>query len=101
MDTFSVINYEKLSDSLKADFNKALAKKLSSMLTNIKADELLGSIGVVGFVESEGKENNTTTLVADLYSKVSAGIQAGSGNQNLFIAVLAAFTESWNQINTK
>ena len=101
MNTFSVFNYENLSDSLKADFNKALAKKLSSMLMNIKADELLGSIGVVRFVESEGKEHNTPTLVADLYSKVSAGIQVGSGNQNLFQAVLAAFIESWNQINTK
>ena len=101
MDTFSVINYEKLSDSLKADFNKALAKKLSSLLKEISKDDVLGSIGVEEFVASEGTGNSLLSLVTDLYSKVSAGIQVGSGNQNLFHAVLVAFTESWNQINTK
>lgn len=101
MNTFSVFNYENISDSLKTDFNKALAKKLSSILTDIKTDDVLGTIGVEGFVASEGKEQRSATLVADLYSKVSAGIQVGSGDQNLFHSILGSFTESWNQINMK
>ena len=101
MSKFSVFNYENLSDSMKADFNKALATELSSMRMEIKADEVLGTIGVEEFVVSEGKGQKSATLVADLYSKISAGIQAGSGNQNLFQAVLCAFTDSWNQISSK
>lgn len=98
MNDFSVFNYENLSDSLKADFNKALASKLSSLLTEIKVDDVLGTIGVEGLVPSEGTENNIATIVTELYSEASAGVQAGSGNQNLYLGILNAFTDCWKEI---
>lgn len=101
MNNFSVFNYENLSDSLKADFNRFLAQRLSSCLKEIKGDVVLGSLDVDGFIAAETVNPIYTTLVSELYSKVSAGIQVGSGNQNLYHAVLAAFAESWKQINMK
>lgn len=99
--TFSIYNYKQLSDPMRVDFDKALAKRLSAMLMDIKADEVLGAIGVEEFVASEGDVKNSVSLITDLYSKISAGIQVGSGNQNLFHAVLSSFTESWKHINKK
>lgn len=101
MNTFTIFDYNNLTDSLKAEFNTVLSQHLSSLLKEIKKDDVLGSIGVEEFVESEGSGTNSLTLVTDLYSKLTAGIQVGSGNQNLFHDVLSAFTESWKQINKK
>lgn len=95
MNTFSVFDYEKLPDSSKAVFNKALAQKLTSLINEIKNDDVLGTATTEEFIKSSGEINNSATLVADLYSKISSGIQVGSGNQNLFNAILAAYTNCW------
>lgn len=101
MNTFSLFNYENLSDSQKASFNKDLAMRLSSILNDIKGDGDLEFLDIDGFIASASATPGCIKLVSDLYSKLSAGIQVGSGNQNLFQAVLSAFTESWKQINKK
>lgn len=97
MNQFSVFNYENLSDNLKADFNKALAQRLSNLRNELKGDDVIGSLAIVEFLASSGTK--ATTVVSELYPKVTAGIQAGSGNQNLYHSALHAFTESWNEIN--
>ena len=58
---------------------------------------MIGSLPIEEFIVSSGTK--ATTVVSELYPKVTAGIQVGSGNQNLFHSVLHAFTESWNEIN--
>ncbi len=97
MNTFSVFDYEKLSDSRKASFNKALAKRLSSLFSEIKNDDVVGTSMIEEFIESSGEINTPAISVMDLYSKVSSGIQVGSGNQNLFNDILAAYTTCWDE----
>lgn len=99
MDTFSIFDYNNLSDSQKEDFNKSLAQRLSSLVKEINKDDVIGSLELENIIASPNESQTTINWVSDLYSKVSAGIQVGSGNQNLFHAVLNAFTESWKQIN--
>ncbi len=99
MDKFSVFNYVNLSGELKIFFNKALAQKLSSLLCEIKNDDVLGSSAVEEFVSSLGESVNAASLVSFLYTSVSGGIQSGSGNQNLLHSVLYAFSESWEECN--
>ena len=99
MNTFSVSHYENLSDSLKADFNKALAKKLSSFLKEIKDDDVLNVSAIEEFVALSGESTNAVAVVSNLYSSISGGIQVGSGNQLLFNGILSAITECWASIN--
>ncbi len=95
MNTFSVFDYEKLSESSKTVFNKVLALKLASLFNEIKNDDVIGTATTEEFIKSSGEINNAATLVADLYSKISSGIQVGSGNQNLFNTILVAYTTCW------
>lgn len=97
MNQFSVFNYENLSEAHKAKFNKALAQKLTSFLNELKNDDVLGALPIEEFVASAGAK--ASNVVTELYPKTTAGIQAGSGNQNLFQSVLRAFAECWEEIN--
>lgn len=99
VEKFSVFNYDNLSEELKGSFNKSLAQKLTSMVEAIKHDDVLGSIAVDTFVSSNGTSANAATVVGELYSRISGGIQAGSGNQNLFHSALYAITQAWDEIN--
>lgn len=99
MNTFSVLNYEKLSESQKADFNKALANRLLPFMKDIKVDDVLDDSAIVEFVVSSGESDNALAVVANLYSSVSSGIQVGSGNQQLFHGILSAIKECWDSIN--
>lgn len=98
MNTFSVFDYENLSDSLKTDFNKALAMKLSSFMKEIKDDDVLDTTAIEEFVASSGECANAVATVSNLYSSISGGIQVGSGNQLLFNGILNAITESWKSV---
>lgn len=97
MNQFSVFNYENLSEAHKAKFNKALAQKLTSFLNELKNDDVLGALPIEEFVASSGAK--AAAVVSEIYPKATAGIQAGSGNQNLFQSVLSAFAECWEEIN--
>lgn len=99
MDIFSVFSYEKLSEEHKAAFNRVLAQRLSSFLSEIKSDDVLGALAIDEFVASNGSGNKSTTLVGEVYSRISGGIQVGSGNQNLFNGVLNAYAEAWDEID--
>ena len=98
MNHFSVFDYENLPDTLRIDFNRALAQRLFSLLTEIKTNDVLGSFAIEEFITSSGLSANSDTVVSDLYCSVSAGIQAGSGNQNLYHSILSAYTGCWNAI---
>lgn len=99
MKSFSVINYNNLSEMLKVKYDRGLAKKLSLLLSDIKRDNNLGNLDVVNFIICEGICDAPASLVPNLFSMVSAGVQAGSGNQNLYLSILSAITESWDDIN--
>lgn len=99
MITFSVFNYENLSELQKTEFNKALAIKLSTFIKEIKEDDVLDASAIEDFVASSGESSNAVAIVSNLYSSISGGIQVGSGNQLLFNGILSAITESWNSIN--
>lgn len=99
MNKFSLYNYEMLSDSLKVGFNKALAQRLLSMLDEIKSDDDLNNTLIENFILSSGHCFNSVSIVEDLYFKISSGIQVGSGNQNLFLGILAEYTDSWETIS--
>lgn len=98
MNTFSVFDYENLSDSQKTDFNKALAMKLSSFMKEIKQDDVLDTSALEEFVASSGECDNAAATVSNLYSSISGGIQVGSGNQLLFNSILSVITESWKSV---
>lgn len=97
MNQFSVFNYEKLSDFQKTVFNKSLAQRLSILKKELVIDDVVGSLPIDEFIASSGAKS--TFVISEIYSKVKAGIQAGSGNQNLFHNVLSAYVESWKVIN--
>ena len=97
MDHFSVIDYEKLSGMTKAEFNKALAQRLSPLRNEINNDDVLATPATEEFIASSGLK--AANMVSELYHRAAAGIQAGSGDQNLFHCVIRAFTECWEEIN--
>lgn len=99
MDKFSLSNLAQLSDMQKVEFNKALALGLASMLDEMKSDSELKTSLIDEYIASTGQCSSSATIVEDLYSKISSGIQAGSGNQNLFLGILAKYSEAWGIIN--
>ena len=101
MNHFSVFNYENLSEEIMLKFNKTIARNLDPLMNDLKNDEVLGSPALSEFVISAGEYSNAVLVVSDLFHSVSAGIQVGSGNQNLFHRVLLAFTESWGEVIDK
>lgn len=99
MEKFSLYNYTQLPDSLKVGYNLAFAKKLTSMLDEIKKDDDFDSSLIDKFIASSGQCSNSSAVVEELYSKISSGIQVGSGNQNLFLGILSKYTACWESIN--
>jgi len=99
MNSFSVYNYENLSDSTKKVFNKTLAKNLISLLDEIRVDDTLSKSSIEKFITSAGESLAGSLVVSTVYSMISAGIQAGSGNQNLYHSVLRAYTLSWERLS--
>lgn len=85
VDNFSVFNYDNLSEEQKSVFNKALAQELSALVDAIRQDDVIGSLPIEEFVSSCGKSSNAATVVAELYSRISGGIQAGSGNHRTYL----------------
>lgn len=99
MDKFSLYNYAQLPDMVRTDFNKVLAQGLASILDDIKSDNDLKSSLIDDFIASTGQYSDSATVVEDLYSKLSSGIQAGNGNQTLFLGILARYTDAWKATN--
>jgi hypothetical protein len=99
MDQFSIIKYSNLPADLKAKFNKSLAREMLVLKDEIIKDDILGSFAINEFVASLGECASASFLVSDLYSKISAGIQVGSGDQRLFHNILFAITKSWSEMN--
>jgi len=95
MDKFSLYNYNQLSEKQKVGFNKTLALELAPVMDDIKSDRDLNISLLDEFIASSGQCSGSTTIVEDLYSKISSGIQAGSGNQYLSLGILAKYTKSW------
>ena len=95
MKTFSVFNYENLSDEQKGAFNRALAQRLIPYLQELKKDDVIGSLDVEGVVTSNCEITKSSLMVMELYHKISSGIQVGSGNQILFNRVLADYAKCW------
>lgn len=93
MNQFSVYNYTHLPQQQKADFNKLLSNKLSNHIDEINNDDVLRFVGI-----NATNSDLEDAIVTELYSRVASGIQAGSGNQNLFVLVLSLYTESWLKI---
>lgn len=101
MNTFLIYNYENLPDRLKMDFKKSLARRLSLLLNEIKEDNDLDNLSIDEFVKSSGACLDASLVVSDLYSRISACIQAGSGNQKLSLDILNAYIECWGEIFEK
>ena len=95
MDKFSINIYNNLPENQKEIFNETLARKLSSLVNEIKADNDLKPLLLEGFISKP--EDNATSVVSELYSKITSGIQVGSGNQKLFLGILNAFVEAWSE----
>ena len=94
MDKFSLNNYNSLAEKQKVVFNRALSRNLSSFVNEIKADPDLKPLLLEELDSSSIEEANS--VVAQLYSKITSGIQVGSGNQTLFLGILNAFVEAWS-----
>lgn len=101
MSHFSIYEYQNLSLEQQRIYNKAFAQNISSFLKEIKNDEVLKNIAIETFLTSSGECTSAAALVSEVYSRISSGIQVGSGNQNFFHSVLGAFTECWNVVTSK
>ena len=95
MDKFSINIYNNLPERQKAAFNIALSHKLSLFVNEIKVDDDLGPLLLEEFFSKP--VDNATSVVSELYSKITTGIQVGSGNQNLFLGLLNAFVAAWSE----
>ncbi len=98
MDNFTIYNYKQLAAKQKAEFNEALAQELSSMMDEIKSNRDINHKAIEEFVTTFGHCSNSEVIVEDLYSLISSGIQSGSGDQNLFLGILAKYTECCGKI---
>lgn len=96
-DNFSLYNYKSLSAEHKNLFNKAFSIRLSAYENEIKKDEDLCFMPYEELFSSYGTKANTSILLEELYSKITSGIQAGSGDQTLFLRILNAFVEAWSE----
>ena len=94
MDKFSLNNYNSLTENQKVVFNRALSQNLSSFVNKIKADDDLKSLVLEDLVSTSIEKANS--VVTELYSKITSGVQVGSGNQTLFLGILNAFVEVWS-----
>ena len=94
MDKFSLNNYNSLTENQKVVFNRALSQYLSSFVNEIKADDDLKSLVLEDLVSTSIEKANS--VVTELYSKITSGVQVGSGNQTLFLGILNAFVEAWS-----
>ena len=92
---FSLYNYQGLLEEQKTLFNKAFAQKLVPFENDIKCDEDLCDLPFEEFISSFGTSVNTSTFVEDIYSKITSGVQVGSGNQKLFLGILDACVGAW------
>ena len=75
MNSFSVYNYEHLSDTKKFAYNKALALELSSDIEAIKKDDVVGTTSIVDFITT-ANGLDPKSVVSELFSSVPGGIQA-------------------------
>ncbi len=98
MSQFSLYSYECLPDAVKLEFSRELSQRLALLMTDIKTDDVLDASAIDIFVQTSGASKDASSVVSKLYSQISGGIQAGSGNQSLFNRILNAFVESWNKI---
>ena len=92
--SFSLYNYQGLLTEQKTLFNKALALKLLPFENEIKSDEDMSDLSFEEFFPGTGV--NASSFVEEIYARITSGVQAGSGNQNLFLGVLNAFVEAWS-----
>lgn len=95
MDKFSVNNYNSLTDKQKVVFNRTLSHNLSSFVNDIKDDDDLKSLQIDEFVSTSIE--NANSVAVELYSKITSGVQVGSGNQNFFLGILNAYVEAWSE----
>ena len=95
MDKFSLNNYNSLTEKQKVVYNRALSHNLSSFVNEIKTNDDLKSL-LLEELDSSSIEN-ANSVVTELYSIITSGVQVGSGNQNLFLGILNAFVEAWSE----
>lgn len=96
---FSLYKYTQLPDTQKDVFKRILSQGLIPFRNEIKNDLNLNSSLIENFISSAGKSTNSESAVEDLYSIISSGVQAGSGNQNLFLGILEIYAKSWKETN--
>lgn len=95
MEKFSINNYINLPKNQKEAFNSTLSHSLSSFVNDIKSDDDLRPLQLEELISKP--VDSATSIVSELYSKITSGIQVGSGNQNLFLGILNAFVEAWSE----
>ncbi|MBQ0088649.1 MAG: hypothetical protein KBT27_04890 [Prevotellaceae bacterium] len=90
---FSIKNLHELDNTAKTKFYQNLVNQLQGIRVQIGNDDVLN-----GYSQYLSNPLQDDTIVDNLYSAITAGIQAGSGNQTLYLEVLKIITESWKTI---
>lgn len=90
---FSIKNLHELDSTAKTKFYQNLVNQLQGTRAQIENDDVLN-----GYSQYISNSILDDTIVDNLYSALTAGIQAGSGNQTLYLEVLKTITESWKTI---
>lgn len=90
---FSIKNLHELDSTAKTKFYQNLVHQLQDINAQIEEDDVLN-----GYSQYLSNPIQDDTVVDSLYSALTAGIQAGSGNQTLYLEVLKIITESWKAI---
>ena len=98
MCSFSVQKYMDLEPCQKSVFNKALSVSLSTLMPEIENDDLLNKNDIKDFIANNGSIENSDEFVSTLYSNISAGIQVGSGNVDLYNKISYLIVQIWNKL---
>lgn len=71
---------------------------LCRYIDEIRNDDVLNVESIANFINNKGVVDDSFETVSDFYHNATTGIQAGSGNQNLYNALVACMVSAWEKI---
>lgn len=101
MKSFSIIELEKLDSDSKTSFFQELSGLLREYVNDNKEDDVLDAEAIINFINANGVVPDAFETVSELYHNASAGIQVGSGNQNLYNSLVAILVSTWDNLFCK
>lgn len=99
MKPFSIFELEKLDSNSKKCFFQESSELLCRYIDEIRNDDVLNVESIANLINNKGVVDDSFETISELYHNATAGIQAGSGNQDLYIALVACMANAWEKIS--